>query len=191
VRYFLTLSILLFSLSIHGQQVEFTINIGSKEIGEITANKELIQNREVYKVVSDATFRIIWKYHRTSEMTVIYINDTLESSVSINKMNDDVKALSKFWKDDNGYKCHHQDKIEMEENPVLFSTVKLYFQEPVNVDSVYSETFLEMSYLEDLGDHQYKLFLPGNRKNTYRYDNGILQEVKVDRTFDILFKKKF
>ncbi len=191
MRYFLTLSILLFSLSIHGQQVEFTINIGSKEIGEITANKELIQNREVYKVVSDATFRIIWKYHRTSEMTVIYINDTLESSVSINKMNDDVKALSKFWKDDNGYKCHHQDKIEMEENPVLFSTVKLYFQEPVNVDSVYSETFLEMSYLEDLGDHQYKLFLPGNRKNTYRYDNGILQEVKVDRTFDILFKKKF
>jgi len=191
VRYFLTLSILLFSLSIHGQQVEFTINIGSKEIGEITANKELIQNREVYKVVSDATFRIIWKYHRTSEMTVIYINDTLESSVSINKMNDDVKAMSKFWKDDNGYKCHHQGKIEMEENPVLFSTVKLYFQEPVNVDSVYSETFLEMSYLEDLGDHQYKLFLPGNRKNTYRYDNGILQEVKVDRTFDILFKKKF
>ncbi len=191
MRYFLTLSILLFSLSIHGQQVEFTINIGSKEIGEITANKELIQNREVYKVVSDATFRIIWKYHRTSEMTVIYINDTLESSVSINKMNDDVKELSKFWKDDNGYKCHHQDKIEMEENPVLFSTVKLYFQEPVNVDSVYSETFLEMSYLEDLGDHQYKLFLPGNRKNTYRYDNGILQEVKVDRTFDILFKKKF
>lgn len=191
MRYFLTLSILLFSLSIHGQQVEFTINIGSKEIGEITANKELIQNREVYKVVSDATFRIIWKYHRTSEMTVIYINDTLESSVSINKMNDDVKALSKFWKDDNGYKCHHQDKIEMEENPVLFSTVKLYFQEPVNVDSVYSETFLEMSYLEDLGDHRYKLFLPGNRKNTYRYDNGILQEVKVDRTFDILFKKKF
>jgi hypothetical protein len=140
-------------------------------------------------VVSDALYRIVWKYHRTSNMTSIYVNDTLNSSTSINKMNDDVKEHSEFWKDDDGYKCHHQDKIEMEENVVLFSSVKLYFQEPIDIDSVYSETFLEMSYLENLGSNKYKLYLPGNRENTYVYKNGELQEIRVDRTFDLLFKR--
>jgi len=182
--------ITILSSTLHAQEHAFSIHIGNKEIGTITANRDTIQNREVYKVVSDAAFRVLWKYHRTTDMIAYYVNDTLESSVSKVVMNDDVKEHSEFWKDGITYKCHKQDKIERKEKAVTYSSIKLYFHEPVGIDSVYSETFLESSFLQDLGDHKYKLFLPGNRENTYSYINGELQEIKVDRTIDLLFKRR-
>ena len=190
MRIFTLLFLTILTSTLYAQEHEFSIHIGKREIGTILAKREKTQNKELYKVVSDATFRVVWKYHRTTDMSAVYINDTLESSVSKIEMNNDVKEFSEYWKDGNGFKCHRQGKMEMEEKVVQYSSVKLYFEEPVEIDSVYSETFLEMSYLENLGDHRYKLYLPGNRENTYSYQNGKLQDVKVDRTIDIFFKRK-
>ncbi len=185
------LLILLSSASmVHAQVHEFSVHIGNKEIGSIHAKRVKMDDKEIYNVVSNATFRVVWKYHRTTDMVAIYANDMLHSSISKIVMNNDVKEHSEFWKDGNGYKCHTKDKIEKKEKVIHYSSVKLYFEEPTDIDSVYSETFLEMSYLENLGDSRYKLFLPGNRENTYSYHNGELHEVKVDRTIDILFTRK-
>lgn len=171
------------------QTADFAIFIGNREIGSIQAKRDVLENRSVYHVTSDASFRVVWKYHRTTDMTAIFVDDTLVLSESKVVMNDDVKEDSKYWRDGIHYRCLRQDNEASTEQPVRFSSARLYFEEPVGVDSVYSETFLENSYLKRISETQYKLYLPGNRENIYTYENGELVEIRADRTFDLLFRR--
>ncbi len=186
----LFLPLLFFAIQAHAQTLEYSIWIGNKEIGQIEAIRAVHEDRKTYKIVSEASFRVIWKYHRTSDMMVVFLNDTLETSTSQVVMNDDLKEDSKYWKDGDAYKYHKQDKVEFHGSPILYSSSMLYFHEPTEVDSVYSETFLDNSFLEKISANQYKLYLPGNRENTYTYENGELMEILADRTIDLVFKRK-
>ena len=184
--------LLFFTIISRSQPIEFAVLRGDSQIGEIQASISQKDNFIHYDVVSDVSFRIIWKYNRISGLHVTYINNMLESSLSTAAINDKLKELSRVTKSGSQYDCfiYPNDSFQLKPD-INFSTVRLYFEEPVGISKIYSESFLDFGTLESLGDHVYKLTLPDESINYYTYKNGELTEVSVNRTlFNLTFKRK-
>lgn len=179
---------------VYAQQHTYSIRAAGKEIGEITTSLTKSGDIDTYEVVSEVNFQILWKnYHRKTTNSATYRLQGLQESLSEVYMNNDLEDSSTmiFVKDQ--YDCyrHPNETFAFSHNGLQFTTVKLYFQEPVGINQVYSERFLEYCPLEFTGDHKYKLYLPNGKINYYTYANNSLVEVFVDRTwFNLKFARK-
>jgi len=179
---------------VSAQHNSFTIHFAGKEIGEINTYLTESENTQIYEVTSVASFQVLWmKYHRTTSNLVTYENETVSTSYTGVYMNNDLEDSAAIHFNDDSYKCyrHPDERFVLKDSSMQFTTVKLYFHEPIGVEKVYSERFLAYCDLEKDGKNKYKLYLPDGKINYYTYANKLLIEVFVDRTmFDLQFLKK-
>jgi hypothetical protein len=108
-------------------------------------------------------------------------------------MNNDLQDSTTLDKELNSYRVfkYPHDQYLLNNTELTFTTARLYFQEPVGIQNVYSERFLQQCRLEDQGDHTYKLHLPDNKANYYTYKDRQLVAVAIERTwFNLEFRKK-
>lgn len=179
------------SLKAQTSSVSFTIYKGDDKIGDITAKRTISGKKINYSVISDATFKVIWKYNRKTDMQVEYINGELNSSISKVIFQGKLDELGQTKKVGDHYKCflYPKDTFNIEKK-ITFSAAMLYFKEPVGITEIYAETYLEFCKIELESKNKYKLHLPNGKVNYYTYKGGELQEIFVDRTgFNILFKR--
>lgn len=189
--------LILFTLStgheILAQQHSYTIILRGDKIGEISATKIETENQTSYLVISDVTFKVLWKsYNRKTEHNLIIENDRIKKSYSGIYMNQNKEDSASMEYLNKAYKCYKypDEHFELSDIDISYFSAKMYFEEPTNITSVFSERFLEYCPLEPLGDHKYKLSLPNGKDNIYTYADGKLVEVYVDRTwFSLKFQK--
>ena len=174
------------------QTLTYGIYWGDDEIGSIVASVRPIKNEIQYEVNSNANFRVLWKYKRTTELDVVYSNNVLISSFNQIFLNNKLKESSQVKMENGFYQCFMHPSESFQQKPEIgYSTARLYFEEPIGISKVYSEAYLEFALLEDEGNHSYKLTLPGNKINHYLYENGKLMRIEVNRTwFNLVFKRK-
>jgi len=188
------LSLLINSGKLYAQTHTFGIHAAGKEIGKITASLTEHENKQSYEIVSDVNFKVLWrKYNRTTSNLAIYENEELTASFSGVYMNEDLEDSSTLYMGQDKYLCfrYPNERFEIKKEPVHFTTAKLYFKEPIGVDQIYSERYLDYGSIEHIENHQYKLTLPNGKVNYYTYTDEVLVEVLVDRTwFDLEFRKK-
>jgi len=194
-RHAVFVSVFFFCLhSATSQNVKFSIHLGGKEIGEVHAHLVKSDTIRRYEVISDVNFKVLWKeYNRQTSNTVIYQNGILVSSYNSVYMNEEMEDSSAICRHKQQYSCYRfpEGQTEVPKKMVAFSTVKLYFSEPVGISSIYSERYLAYCPLELIDDHKYKLSLPNGKKNFYTYANEKLVEVFVDRSwFDLIFLQR-
>lgn len=58
--------------------------------------------------------------------------------------------------------------------------VNLYYEEPINVNAVYSEKYGQICKVENLGDSKYAVIMPSGKPTTYIYNEGKCTEVAVE-----------
>ncbi|MGO3719890.1 MAG: DUF6134 family protein [Mesonia hippocampi] len=63
---------------------------------------------------------------------------------------------------------------------ITFSTIQLYFKEPVNIKSCYSEQDGSFNTIVPMGNHSYKKINSKGKENIYYYKHGILKKVTID-----------
>lgn len=179
---------------LYAQKHTYSIHVAGKEIGEVTASLTESGHTQTYEIISDATLKIFWKrYNRKTSSFVIYQNEAVKTSFAGVYMNNNLEDSAAINLDQNSYDCYRypDERFVLNDTEVHFTTAKLYFQEPVGIQKIYSERFLKFCPLEVRGDHKYKLSLPNGRANYYTYANSTLIEVFIDRTlFNIKFRQK-
>lgn len=192
-RFFALILILLLNFFLsRAQTYRYTIHHGDDEIGEITASHTSSGPESHFKITSTAVFKVLWKYNRKTSMAVRYKNGVLEYSSSEVFMNDELEERCQIKKNREVYDCRKQpgDSFQIK-SPIVFSSARLYFEEPIGVEAIFLESYLAFCPLEPMGNHKYKLTLPGEKVNYYTYENEILKEIFVERSwFDIIFRKK-
>ena len=123
----------------------------------------------------------------------MYENEAVKTSFLGIYMNNDLEDSSSINLDQNKYNCYRypDDRFALNSTELLFTTAKLYFHEPVGIQRIYSERFLQYCSLEPKGNHKYKLNLPNGRVNYYTYGDDKLVEILVDRTwFNLEIRQK-
>ena len=168
------------------QTHRFAVHLAGKEIGTVTASLTETNTTQTYQIHSDVTFKVLWKsYNRITSNRVTYKDEVVQTSYSGVYMNNDMEDSSRVSLFNRTYDCYRypDEKFQLIDAPVQFSTAKLYFSEPVGIPRIYSELFLSFCPLEDQGNHRYKLYLPNGSVNYYTYADSKLIEVLVDRTW--------
>lgn len=74
---------------------------------------------------------------------------------------------------------------------IVFTSNMLYFNEPVGISELYSESHLCFVKLVKLATGIYRLHLPDGNHTTYNYSNGKLQSIAATSAMgDVIFKRQ-
>jgi hypothetical protein len=184
---------LIFSMGSAAQSSTYDVFWGKDYIGNMDVGREFVEGKTEYEFFVDVRFKILWKnYHRTTRVRAVYLGDTMIYSSYLSIMNDDIKDWTYMERKNDIYKgfVHPDDSVKLDEI-INFSSAKLYYEQPKEgLDQIFAEGYTKFCKLENLGNDQYRLYLPGGKENVYTYKNSELLEVLVERTwFNLTFKK--
>jgi hypothetical protein len=174
---FMFLSIPLFSYS---QKLEYAIVWKGDSIGYILIKRALTDSTDYHNVRSVSRFRVIFSFTTGYSGETFFKNDQLIKSSLINTMNDDVdgSALVEWLNDE--YLMIIDGKRTTWNEPVKSTVGLLYFQEPKDLNKIFSERHGRYLRIEDKGNGSYVLTKPDDRINTYTYKNGRCVKVEIN-----------
>ena len=73
--------------------------------------------------------------------------------------------------------------------PIRNSILLLYCQEPVNVNSVYSDNYQQYVEVRKASPNRYQVIFPNGHSNYYSYSNGVCNDVEVNQPlYDLEFR---
>src|SRR5690606_31039396 len=71
-----------------------------------------------------------------------------------------------------------------------WTTSRMYYEEPIGQSTILVESVLQDCPIRRTGPSSYEVTLPNNDRNRYRYKNGRLMEVQVDRLLvNLVFRR--
>jgi hypothetical protein len=186
------LSILLVcGLAAEAQQGKFAIWKGGSVVGQVFVDRKITGDRINYIMSSYAEVVVLWKQVvRTVGMTE-YVNGAMTACHTSFRFNDTLKDSSHFVSRhgvERGYVHPGKTTQKAIDNP--WSTARLYYEEPLGQTSIFVESVLHNCPLELTAAGTYTLTMPDRKVNHYVYRNGVLHEIRVDRSFfDLVFRR--
>jgi|KBSMisStandDraft_5_1062788.scaffolds.fasta_scaffold00044_46 hypothetical protein len=181
----LVLAALIVTRSIQAQESRLSYSIirNGKTVGSIQVLRKDTQNRVHYKLESQVKTRFIMSFTATAMEETVFENGLLVFSSIYRKLNGTEKVNRKTVLDKNRYLVTNYSEVESKSSfPIDFNTLCLYYKEPLNALSVYSDNFQCFLPISDNGKHVYTIILPDGSSNIYHYKNGICQEIDVNHT---------
>jgi hypothetical protein len=183
---YIILSLFLLTESLEAQNMQYAILKGGATVGFLKYSRNVVNNTILYKAETNVKVRFIF---------LIAVNAKEESNFK-----DGVMQYSSVYREVNGHikaNCHTslnygtysiEDKKENEVKalntyPITGSFLSLYYNEPANNASVYSDSYKTLITIIKLEDHKYKVTLPDGSYNYYYYNNGICTKVEVVHSF--------
>ncbi len=162
------------------------------EIGYMKAIKKKTEKGITnYNIESRNEFKVFTTFSYDSELDVNYINGSYLQSVSTAHLNKKLRDSSyvMFNSKQQKYEGTYNQKRQCIASPgIRYSVAHMYFDEPEDKDSIFSETYLEYCPLIKTGDHEYQLELPDGNRNSYKYEDGKIVEMISKRfTYQLKF----
>lgn len=172
----------LFSFSLLAQDQTLRYDVVYK--GDIIGNMQVDQNRSDGKVnlkmVSNVQMHLIFAIKMYTEEASSFENGKLIYSSVYRRVNGKEKANKQTRAVGGNYQTSSGGNVDMVNNKAIkFNIHSLYFNEPLNLQKVYSDNFLQLLPIKKIDDHSYKIQLPDGNCNYYFYKNGICNRVEV------------
>ncbi len=183
-RFITLISISSLFISANAQKLNYKIFFNKDYIGNLVAERDIQKERSHYLLKSKMTVDKIINVSIEYRLEGDFVNQKLTRSSAYQKVNNKVQVSSNTQWDGSAYNIQTIDKSTILRNkPIGYNLCSLYFNEPVNVKEVYSDTFGEFLKLKSLGKHRYELQLPDGKKNFYSYNAGICYQVETEQLF--------
>ncbi|MGB3870658.1 MAG: DUF6134 family protein [Flavobacteriales bacterium] len=174
-----------------GQESHFKIFKGDSEVGSIQAHRSTHAGRTSYVIVSYAEVRMIWMQAVRTTMYTEYEGGLLRkcfATVSLNGNMRDSSNLSTHQGERWAY-VHPQAPYRLRSTND-WTTSRMYYEEPIGQSTILVESVLQDCPIRRTGPSSYEVTLPNNDRNRYRYKNGRLMEVQVDRLLvNLVFRR--
>ena len=165
-------------------QLNYKVAKGDDDIGWLSLSKNIAGNRLSLILNSEIKFRLLFLFTVSAKETSVFENGVLMSSSQFRKTNGDTKIDTQTKLLGSQYQV-----LENGEKKILpFATIginllSLYFQEPLNNESVYCDNHQCYSPIIKTSDGGYKVKFPDGNSNSYYYRDGICIKIKIDHTF--------
>jgi hypothetical protein len=136
------------------------------------------------KIESDVKVRFILSFKIHSVEEAIFEDGVLVYSLLYRTINGDEKLNQQLQLNGSVYKITCKgDCDEIPAYPVHNTILSLYCFEPINVTTVYSDSFRKYVTVERKTDGVYKVALPNGNTNFYSYKDGVCVKVDVQQSF--------
>ena len=163
------------------QELMYTISWKDDSIGYLKAEREQVKDNEYYYINSNTEFRVLFRFNLNYQYKNEYRKGRLYSASAKNSLNQKDRDQSSIIWQNNHYLLRVNNKsVKLKEQDIWFTVSKLYYTEPIGINTIFSERFGEFLTLDRLAKNKYALTKPDGRKNIYFYDEGICRKVIVD-----------
>lgn len=163
-----------------GEKAAFDIFLFGNKVGEIIATREQrADGSEYYHMITKAQAKVLWILRdQSSTYDVVYKDGKMVSSSQWAHDNEDTTSC-KVVRTANGISATLRNgrTYSHKEIPV-FSIVKLYFQEPKNLDHFFQETDGVYVNIASTQPGVYEFKTARGEKSIYHYVNGILNNTE-------------
>ena len=172
--------------SLQAQSLQYAILKGTTKIGVLNYSRNVVDNTVLYKVESKVRTRFIFSISVDDNEESFFKDGILQYSSVYRKVNGTVKTNNQTQLSGGNYVI--VDRKENETNklsnyPITGCFLGLYYNEPSNNTSLYSDTYKQLISIVKLGEHRYKVTLPDDNYNCYYYNKGICTKVEVVHSF--------
>lgn len=183
MRNILIIFFLICSFSLPAQTLNYAIRLKDELIGHMTAVKKGKGKSELM-IESKIMIEKMIKLDLLYRIDAVFENNILSSSLAVQNNNGKEFTNSKTTKDKSGYtiKTLKEEKA-IYQKFIHYNLCKLYFEEPIGISSVYSDTYGEFLSLKPAGKHRYEMILPDGKSNFYSYNHGICTLVELELIF--------
>ncbi|MBK8339830.1 MAG: hypothetical protein IPK99_07445 [Flavobacteriales bacterium] len=178
-------------LSASAQDGTFEILKGGEVVGHILVGRTISGDRISYKMTSKSEIDIVWTHHVRTALATEYVGERVIYCCGTIHVNDGVRDSSQMRAIGEKALCYiHPGEVFAATVTNEWTSARMYYEEPIGQDSIFVESRLRDCPITRIGDGEYRLVLPGNHANFYIYRDGVLREVRVNRTWlDLVFRR--
>lgn len=183
-RYTISIIALLFiSIVGLGQVKNYQIKKGKTSIGTVRVTKKTEDGKDMCLVSSKVTYELMGKVRRKTFQKTTFNGTCVERTYAKVEVNDSLEEKNKATLRPEGYRFKTLDgSVDSIENQCIDYTVaNLYWQEPVDKETVFSERFLKSYTVKKTKPHVYRVNFGGIKNNYYHYEDGVLTKILVKR----------
>ncbi len=175
------------------KKLSFDMIWRGKSVGTLYAIQKNIDSKIYYQSSTNIQIKFIKTFDINYEYDVRFDNEVLQSAdVDIN-YNGNQHAQTKTRKKNNQYQVFKNNKLEETvKETISYSTISMYFQEPLNIKRCYSEQEGDFNTIVHLGNHKYKKTNTSDRESFFFYKNGNLEKAIIDGgivSFELILKE--
>jgi hypothetical protein len=165
------------------QAAKYNIEIFGMDVGELNVEQKIIGHDTIVKAITSVDFKFIFTYKGIYSQEGTYRNgELLKSHLKIIRKGK-VSSDTRIIKTGNHYTVIEEDEdTSYIYNKIKYSGSLVYFNEPVNISTIYYETSGEQKNIESIGNQTYHVFkMNKNKKNDYEYEyeDGILKRAII------------
>jgi hypothetical protein len=194
MRRLLLATLLLFAsalavLDCAGQVTRFQVLKADELVGNVIAMRMPTATGTVYTMTSHCELDIIWSQVVRTSLRTEYTDGALTSCHTSLRVNDAVRDSSSMVKGMGQCFVHPKTAFTCT-RATQWTTSRMYFEEPLGQPIVFVESVLQDCPLVRSAPGIYTLTFPNGNVNHYVYKAGLLQEIRVDRSFfDLVFRR--
>jgi hypothetical protein len=165
------------------QTATYNIRVFGMDVGKLNVEQQIIGHDTLVTAVTNVDFKFIFTYKGIYSQEGTYRNGELYKShlkiIRKGKVSSDTHII----KTGNYYTVIEEgDDTSYIYNKIKYSGSLVYFNEPVNISTIYYETSGEQKKIEAICDHTYHVFKLNKTKNNdyeYEYEGGILKRAII------------
>jgi Iap family predicted aminopeptidase len=166
----------------NAQYNTFDVLIGERIMGKLKAYHPAVKGSGTHtKVIAEVDVPL---FGRTIEVYNEFEDNKLVSAKARKVVDSEVKEeVITSWSDEGYAVVYNQSgkkRSSVFHNDIVFTTLMLYYKEPVNIHKVYSERFGQMASVVKVGNSRYELRLPDGKKTLYTYKNGACVHIQSE-----------
>ncbi|MCO5229816.1 MAG: hypothetical protein M9958_01540 [Chitinophagales bacterium] len=174
----------------NAQQHDFDVILMNKKIGEMSVSKIHSGSSERYSLNSETSAKVLFiKQDSKVNFNVVYNGGALVESFYKSEKKDD-NIITKVLKEGSLYKVNNNNQQSLVKDVIGFSSILMYFKEPIGITKVFVERFGGFLPLKKTAPNQYEYSQPDGTTSIYRYVQGVLKEIELKRTMGSVFIRR-
>lgn len=179
-----------FSWSLSAEQLKFDVILMNKKIGEMMLTKTKESKGERYILESESSAKVLFvKKDSKVSFNVLFNNGYLENSL-YNSEKKDENIITKVSNTGGQYHVSYNDKKFSLKGNIVFSSILLYFKEPIGVDKIFVERIGDYLPLKKTAAGVYEYHQPDGTRSIYKYEKGKLIEIELKRSLGSVYVRR-
>jgi len=167
----------------------YDVILFGKSIGRTTVERTEKNNGEIhYRLVNNSEVTILLtKKSSHMQYDIVYKDGKLLSSYAKNVKDGITEIVTTIW-DGAKYIIKKGEETLQLAQQIDFSSISLYFYEPINRTKIFSERMGQLTVFTKTGTGVYECKTANGVTNIYRYQNGKLVEIEMSKGASVFMR---
>ncbi len=173
--------------TVFAQKLQYDVILMGKKIGEMSLTKSHGEGGERYLMSSESSAKVLFvKQDSKINFDVLYKGGSMVKSLYVSEKKDD-NIITKVNRENNLYKVSYNNQASHVKENIAFSSILLYFKEPVGINRVFVERIGDFLPLKKTAPGEYEYLQPDGTRSIFRYSQGKLKEIELKRSMGSVY----